>query len=232
MILCSIKFMRTRMNNNAFTLVEMMIAIAFTVLLMTGVFGFYNTSAQVYSSGISGQALQDGANVVVSKIMEGESESGTVYRLDTAVTYMIPNGVGAALYTCGGAPQAASCNANNTSNEIYYCQVSPTCTYNDGTARWYYLNSTGTSIIYHHFKTGGGTIDEKIYTAPKGSVLKLRFSPAQRPNPTPPPTTLTMPNVIEIDVDLAQNVSANVTNSRLTTTSGDTSTFVLLRNHT
>ena len=69
-----------------------MMAVAFSVLLMTGVYGFYNASSQTYSSGISGQNLQDGANIVISKIIEGETESGVVYRLSTAVSYMIPNG--------------------------------------------------------------------------------------------------------------------------------------------
>jgi prepilin-type N-terminal cleavage/methylation domain-containing protein len=211
------------MNNHAFTLIEMMMAVAFSVLLMTGVYGFYNASSQVYSTGISGQALQDAANIVLSKIIEGKTESGTVYRLSTAVSFMIPNGAGSALYVCGGGTQTTSCNTSNTSSELYYCQDNPCTGSTDATARWYYLNSTGTSIIYHHPASNGGTIEEKIYTAPTGSTLKLRFSPAQANNQT-------LPNVVEIDVDLTGNLSANVTNARLTT-SGDVSTFVFLRNH-
>jgi Tfp pilus assembly protein PilW len=46
--------MRTKMNNQAFSLVELMMAVAFSVLLMTGVYGFYNTASQTYSSGVSG----------------------------------------------------------------------------------------------------------------------------------------------------------------------------------
>jgi hypothetical protein len=217
------KPMRTTMNNNAFTLTEMMIAVAFSVMLMTGVYCFYNSSSQVYTSGVSGQTLQDGANIVLSKIIEGETESSVVYRLSTSTAYMIPNGVGSALYTCGGSAQAASCNTSNTSGELYYCQDSP-CTYNDATARWYYLNSMGTAVIYHHPANGGGTIEENIYTVPTGSTLNLRFSPAQN-------SGVSLPNVIEIDVDLTTNLSADITNSRLKT-SGDASTFVLLRDHT
>ena len=76
------------------------------------------------------------------------------------------------------------------------------CNYADNTVRWYYLNSAGTAVIYHHPTSGGGTVDENIYTAPAGSTLTLRFSPAQQNNPAPPPATLTLPNVIEIDVAL------------------------------
>jgi prepilin-type N-terminal cleavage/methylation domain-containing protein len=220
--------MRTTINNKAFTFIELIVAVAITVLLMTGVYGFYNAASQSYSSGISGQTLQDGADIVLSKIIEGETESGAVYRLSTAVSYMIPNGTANALYTCGGAPQAAPCNTgdnnSNTFVELYYCQDNP-CSATDSSARWYYLNSTGTAVMYHY---PGEIQDTAIYTAPKGSALTLRFSPAQY-------NSLTIPNVVEIDVALRQNLSAAtvVTNTRLSTTSGSgaASTFVLLRNH-
>jgi hypothetical protein len=208
------------MDHHAFTLTELMVAVAFSVILLTGVCGFYSVSSQTYSSGISGEGLQDAANIVIKKTLEGESESGTVYRLATGVSYMIPNGVGAALYTCGGATQAAPCNANNATGEIYYCQDSP-CSTADATARWYYLNSAGTSIIYHHPASGGGTVEETIYKAPKGSTMSLRFSPAAVSIPA---------NVVEIDVALSQNLPSNVTNKRLAVT-GAASTFILLRNH-
>jgi hypothetical protein len=200
-------------------MVELMIAVGFSVMLLTGVYGFYNASSQIYINGIAGQALQDGVNVMLIKILEGESESNIVYRLSTGTSYMIPNGVGTALYTCGGAAQAAPCNATWTSGEIYYCQVNP-CTYNDPTARWYYLNSTGTSLIYHHFLTAGGTVDEKIYTAPKGSSMTLRFVSA----------TAVPANVVRVDAALVTNLLAGQTNARLAT-SGAATTYILLRNH-
>jgi hypothetical protein len=216
--------MRTTMNNKGFNLVELMMAVAFSVLLLTGVYSFYTVSSQSYSSGITGQTLQDGTDIVLSKIIEGEIESGVVYRLATGVSYMIPNGSTGYLYTCGGSTQTAPCNANDTSGELYYCQDSP-CTATDSTARWYYLNSTGTSVIYHHPATGGGTVEETIYTAPAASTLTLRFSPAQVGSPLAPSA-----NVVEIDVALTKNLPANVTNARLAT-SGTASTFVLLRDH-
>ena len=230
MTLCLIKPAKLQ-GAQGFSLVELMMAVAFSALLMTGVFGFYTTASQTYSSGISGQILQDGADIVLSKIIEGETESGAVYRLATSVSYMSPNGSANFLYSCGGAPQVAPCNAGNLSGELYFCQDDPAiCNYNDTTARWYYLNSAGTSIIYHHPKSGGGTIEENIYTAPKQSALTLRFSPAVVGSPSGPSA-----NVVEIDVALRQNLSPAtvITNSRLSTTSGSgaASTFVLLRNH-
>lgn len=212
------------MNNRAFTFVELMMAVAFSVLLLTGVYSFYNASSQTYSAGISGQALQDAATIVLSQIIEGGTEPTGVYRLSTAISYMIPNGTGNGLYTCGGSPQAASCNASQTASELYYCQNSP-CSQsggvNNSTARWYYLNSTGTAVIYHHPTTGGGTVEQTIYTAPTGSTLTLRFVPAAVGTPL---------NVVEVDVALTKNLSANITNQRLAI-SGAASTFVLLRDH-
>jgi hypothetical protein len=210
------------MNERAFSLVELMIAVAFSVLLLTGVYGFYNTASQSYSSGVSAQTLQDGADIVLGKIIEGETESGVVYRLSSAVSYMIPNGAANALYSCGSAPQVAPCNANNLFSELYYCQDSPCLGANDAkVARWYYLNSAGTAVIYHHPASNGGTTEEPIYTAPAGSTLTLRFSPAAVGAPL---------NVVEIDASLTKNLSARITNKRLAA-SGSASTFVLLRNH-
>ena len=231
--------MRRHVNNRAFTLVEMMIAVTFSVFLLAGVCSFYNSASQTYSAGISGQTLQDGANTIISKIAEGETESGVVYRLSTASTFTFANGTSTnttnSLYTCGGTSQVLPCNSSNPASEIYYCQDNPvlTCTppgvlcncnpVTDNTARWYYLNSTGTSVLYHHPTSGGKTVEETLFTAPKGSSLTLRFSPAQA-------NGATLPNVIEIDVALTQNLSANITNKRLAT-SGAASTFVLVRNH-
>jgi len=207
-------------NNKGFSLTEMMIAVAITLFLMAGVYGFYSTSSQVYNAGISGQILQDGANVILRKILAGETETSTIYRLTSAVSYMIPIGTTNYMYTCGGAAQSTPCNSSNAAGELYYCQDSP-CTSGDSTARWYYLNSTGTGIYYHHPK-GAGTTEELIYQAPANCTLKLRFVPGA--------VTLSG-NVVEIDVDLAKNYAAGTTNARITSVSGDASTYALLRNH-
>ncbi|MDE2027324.1 MAG: type II secretion system protein [Candidatus Omnitrophica bacterium] len=210
-------------NNRGFTLLELLMAVAFSVLLLTAVYGFFNATNQTYSAGISGQNLQDAAHIILSKITEGETESGNIYRLATGVAFLVPNGVGTALYTCGGGTQTAPCNTNNPYGELYYCQDSP-CTPTDATARWYYLNSAGTAVMYH-YPGEPNNQDITIYTAPSGSTLSLRFSPAQVGSPLASST-----KTVEIDVDLTGNVSANITNRRLIT-SGDVSTYVLLRNH-
>jgi hypothetical protein len=197
-----------------------MMAVAFSVLLFTGVYGFYNASSQTYSAGVAGQNLQDGSDIILTKITEGESETGTVYRLSTAISYLIPNGTGTSLYTCGGATQILPCNSTYPNSELYYCQDSP-CTPTDSTARWYYLNSAGTSVIYHHPSvSGGGTVEETVYKAPTGSTMVLRFESA----------TGTPANVVEVDAALTQNLASNVTNARMAT-SGSGTTYVLLRDH-
>jgi hypothetical protein len=202
-------------------MVEMLIAVSFSVLLLTAVYSFYNASSQSYTAGVSAQNLQNTANTITTRIMEGESELGVVYRLSTSESYMIPSGTAPYLFTCGGGTQAAPCNTTSPSSEIYFCQDS-TCTTSDATARWYYLDSTGTIVYYHHPNPlGGAAIEEKIYTAPTGTTIKLRFSPAAVTTPN---------NVVEVDVDLDAVTSPNITNSRMKT-SGDVSTFILLRNH-
>jgi hypothetical protein len=199
------------MNKKAFTLTEIMIAVAFTVLLLTGVYSFYNTSSQSYSSGISGQALQSGASIVISKIIEGGKEpNGLVIRLGTSASFYIPN-----------------------PNTLYFCQDNP-CSAADNTARWYTLDPTNTEVLYHH-PTSNPLGYDIVYTAPKGSSFfnsatnskTLRFLPPTLGpgNPAPPSTT-----VVEIDVALTENLAAGITNQRLAI-SGAASTYVLLRNH-
>jgi len=217
MIRCLIKPIGITMNNKGFSLSELMMAVACTVFLMAGIASFYTISSQSYTTGMSGQILQNGANIVLSKIIDGDTESGVVYRLSTAQTYMVPNGAANHLYTCGGAPQSTSCDVSQTASELYYCQDAPTyCNSSDATARWYYLNHAGSAVMYHY---PGEATDQAIYTAPTGSMLTLRFSPA----------TSTPLNAIEIDVAVTQNISGGTT-IRLAA-NGSASTYVLLRNH-
>lgn len=229
---------KKRLNDHAFTMVELMMSIAFSVLLFTGIYGFFGAASQTFSSGVSGQNLQDGVSIIISKITEGENESGVVYRLSTGMSFAVactsncaPSPV--VQYTCGGAAQNTACNANNPFGEVYYCQDSA-CAPNDATARWYYLNSTSSSVCYHHPWIGTSSVacqtDEIIYTAPPGATITLRFSPAVVGSPATPSS-----KVIEIDVALRLNLSSatQIANNRLkfNNGSGSASTFVLLRNH-
>jgi hypothetical protein len=168
---------------------------------MAGVLGFFNASRQDYTSGISGQALEDGANLVLKKITEGVLEpNGTLYRLATSAAYYIPNG---------------------TLNTLYYCQDNPqtyACGPADVTVRRFTVDATSTKLLYYY----SSSAYKMIYTAPTGTTLTLRFSPASVATNTS--------YVLEIDVALNTKLSAKITNSRLAT-SGTASTFVLLRNH-
>ena len=197
------------MDNRAFSMGELMVAVICTVLLMTGVYSFYTVASQSYSTGITGQTLQEGSNIVISKIIEGDTESGSVYRLSTAASYSIPNGTLNHLYTCGGAPQIAPCDPSQPASELIF-------TAKDDSTRWYYLNHSGSAVMYHY---PGEVADKPIYTAPKNSKLTLRFSPA----------TSAAANVVEIDAALTENVSGGTT-TRLAT-NGSASTYVLLRDH-
>lgn len=199
---CLTKPIRTKTNHLGFSLVEMMMAVSFSVLLLTGVYGFYNTSSQSYSSGISGQALQDGASIALSKIIEGGTEpGGGIFRLTTSAAAYIPTG---------------------NPNILYYCQNSP-CITTDPTARHYALDPTSTKILYYH-PTSNPLGYDIIYQAPKGSSFfnqatnskTLRFSYAQY-------NSQILPNVIEIDIAL--------TGGTTRIHSGAASTFILLRNH-
>jgi len=143
---------------------------------------------------------------------------------------MVPNGTANALYVCahGQSPRAAACNTSNPASEIYFCQDNPTyCNYNDATARWYYLDSTGTIVYYHHPASSSTTVDEVIYKAPTGASLIMRFVPPMTP---PSPSVANTSVVVEIDVALSEILKTKVTNQRLAAT-GSASTYVLLRNH-
>ncbi len=143
-------------NKKAFTLVEAMMATAFSVLLMLIVTNFYSVTRTVYSSGLSRQQLEDAANIVLGKIIEGATEPGGVYRLAQAVSYCFGPGI--------------NCTPSSPS-QLYFTGA-------DGIERWYYLNSTSTALIYHHPTVAGPQgADEIIYTAPAGATLTLNFWP-------------------------------------------------------
>ncbi len=192
--------MYTLTNNKGFNLLEMIMALAFTLILMSGVYGFYTISGKVYSSGVAGQNMQDAANLALSKIIDGQVESGVVYRLVTSQTFGVPVG---------------------NSGLLYFCQDNPaTCNNTDASARWYYLDATFSKLLYHH-PTSNPLGYDVIYTAPTGSTMTLRFSPAMVGSPAAAST-----KVVEIDVALTQKASSQLFNN-----SGTASTFVLLRNH-
>ncbi len=177
--------MKRPINNKAFTLVEVMLAAAIAVFMMGIVFSFYYLGNKTYSMGISRQQLQDDADVILAKIIKGKSEPGGVFRLSEAVSYNI---VGI--------------------SELHFVGA-------DGIERWFSLNNSSTSIIYHH-PTASGITNETIYTAPTGATITLRFSIPFGPQYTGV--------VIGIDAAVTKNVSGNAI-------SGSASTYVNIRNH-
>ncbi len=108
------------MGNKAFTVSELIITTMCTVILVSIVFNFYSIANVAYTSGLTTQALQDGANVILSKIMDGKSEPGGVFRLSEGVSYSIPN-----------------------AGELHYIGV-------DNIERSYRLNADATALIYNH----------------------------------------------------------------------------------
>lgn len=68
----SIKPMRMLMNRRAYALVEILIAAVFGVIIIGAVLNFYTLSKRTYTSGVSRQWLQDGADILLSKIMQGK----------------------------------------------------------------------------------------------------------------------------------------------------------------
>jgi hypothetical protein len=64
------KPMRVHLNRRSYSLVEIMIAAVFGVILTGAVLNFYVLSKRTYSSGVSRQWLQDGANIMLSKMIQ------------------------------------------------------------------------------------------------------------------------------------------------------------------
>lgn len=184
------------MNKKAYTLVEIMVSLTLALIVIIGMFNFYNVTRQVYSSSISRQTLEQGANLVLSKMIEGGTEPGGVYRLMQGVSY------------CIGAGVSPSCHTAITS-ELHFWGP-------DGIERWYHLNSTNTSLLYHHpMASNTQGADEMIYTAPRGTTITLLFwIPAVNYSAA----------VVGASVTLTQNVLG-------ATITGSATTLVNLRNH-
>ncbi len=146
--------MRKFINKKAFTLVEIMVSTACTLALILAVYNFYNLTKQVYTSVLSRQTLQDGANIVLSKIIEGGTEPTGVFRLAQGASYCIGSGL--------------SCGTINAS-ELHFWGT-------DSIERWYFLDNARTSLMYHHPTAANPAgADERVYAAPKGSILTLLF---------------------------------------------------------
>ncbi len=183
------------MNRKAFTLAEVLIALAFSVSLMIVVTNFYSVTRKVFADGLSRQSLEDGAHIILSRIIGGKTEPGGVVRLAQAVEYCFGPGAG-----CLPSSQ----------HQLYF-----TCL--DNISRWYRLDNTNTSLIYHHPTAASPAgEDEVIYIAPSGVTIALDFW-----SPTAIDPNFRYPaGAVGVSVTLTQN-----------SITGFASTLVNLRNH-
>lgn len=181
----SIKYTLRCRNEKAFTIVEILVATLIGLSLIGAVASVYILSNKTYSIGVARQWLQDETNIILTKIIEGKQEPGGVVRLCEAVSYNIVN-----------------------ISELHF-------TGTDSTERWFRLNNSSTSLIYHH-PTTSGNVDETIYTAPIGVTITLRFSIPSGAQYTGV--------VVGIDVALTNTISGR-------TVSSSASTYVNIRNH-
>lgn len=180
----SIKFMMRLKNRKAHTLAELLIASVIVVLLTGSTLGAFIFVKQISATSIAQANLQRDANVIMKKITKGGRESGGIFRLSEAVSYSI-TGI----------------------SELHFVGT-------DGIERWYYLNDTGTSVLYHH--PGFSSQDEVIYTAPQGASITLRFWQ---------PSGGIFTN-IDVGIDVA--VSQSILGKNI---SGSVTTIVNIRNH-
>ena len=180
-----IKYTLRDTDNKAFTLAEILVAMVIAVFLIGVVVNFYILTSRTNSTGINRQWLQNDANTILTKIIEGKLEPGGVFRLCEAVSYNVVS-----------------------ISELHF-------TGTDSLERWFRLNSSSTSLIYHH-PTASGNVDETIYTAPAGAAITLRFSIPLGAQYTGV--------VVGIDAVLTKNISGRMV-------SGSASTYVNIRNH-
>ena len=127
MIRLQINMIRKYTYKNGYTLVEIIVSTAITIILITILYNFYTVANLIYSTGLSTQALEDGANTVLIKMIEGKSEPTGMFRLAEGVSYTIPS-----------------------INRINFVGT-------DGVTRSYRLNNSATALIYNHLTIAGAT---------------------------------------------------------------------------
>ena len=157
---CLIKSMNSQRNIRAFTLVEILAASACAIILIAIVYNFYNVVKKIYTDQASSQVLENGANIILSKMIEGGTESTGVFRLSQASTYSITTGL--------------DCNGVIATTQLHFLDTGPLGT--DNNDRWYALNNTCDEVIYHHPTTDKPAgADEVIYKAPEGANIAFSF---------------------------------------------------------
>ena len=183
---CFLKCGKTNPSDEkGFTLAELLVAVGMSAMLTGLIFVALISSRQLCTSVTADQDLQQTANVIMNKIIKGGSEPGGIFRLSEATSYTIAS-----------------------ISELHFVGT-------DGIERRYFLNNTGTSLVYRH-PTAAGTQDEVLYTAPTRTTLTLRFWPL---------AGSTYTNItVGIDVGLAKTVNGR-------SVVGSVTTMINIRNH-
>lgn len=190
-----------KLNNRAFTIIEVLTALAISGMLCITIYGTYITVQQFYTSTISEQSLQRDAAILMDTIIKGKIPApGTIYRLSEASSF----------YQLGPS-------------EIRFMGLDKNC-------RGWKLSGDGASVIHYYVPSapipedcpydialgclacGNEQNDVIVYTAPQGATLGLRFwQPASATS-------------VGIDVGITRTTAGK-------TVSGSVSTVVNMRNH-
>ena len=186
------KYLKGLQNQKAYTFMEVLIAIALSIILTGALIAAFLMAQQTCAKVSAEQNLQQIANVIMRKIIKGSPKSGGLHRLNQAISFDFNN-----TYTA------------NVSGELNFQGT-------DGVNRSFYINTAGTSILYHDPGVGGA--DEVIYTAPPGMALVLQFWPGS------------LEGAVYSGVDVGINVGL-IQSIKGQTVSGSLQTFVNIRNH-
>lgn len=184
-------------NEKGHTLTELLFASAIIVMLIASVLGCEIFANRIYQNNVIRENLQRDAAIAMNKIIKGGYETSNsavgIVRLHEALTYSFTKHV---------PPLASETLANPYVNPFIYFNILLD-TVKNPYDRWFCLNNTSTSIIYHH-PSGSGTMDEVIYTAPAGATIILQFSVVS-------PFTMLYPGFgSPVDNNVYQNVSIGI----------------------
>ena len=217
----------TGVDKKGHTLIELLFASVIIVLLIASVLGCQIFADRIYQTNIIRENLQRDACIVMNKIINGGHETSNpdagIVRLNEAMTYSFTKHI---------PPLGSEVLASPYFNPFIYFNILsniPSDSSKNPYARWFCLNNTNTSIIYHH-PTNAGAVDEVIYTAPAGATITLEFFIVA-------PYTIFYPGLNPaVDNNVYQNVSMGIFVQIGQTVQnkyvfGQESAFINIRNH-
>ena len=155
-------------NKKAHTLTELLIASTLVILLIASVLGSFVFANSIYKTSVIRENLQRNAFVAMGKIIKGGYETSNP---STGVIRL------AEAKFCGFTlhyPPALGETVTIPNSTIYFSTLADPEPSTNPYHRWFILDSTKTSIIYHH-PTSSVPMDEVIYAAPAGATITLNF---------------------------------------------------------